>query len=73
MGDRISLRLDPRDLNTFTTIDCPGARPVAHVAGAPSRRPVPDVRAAVGDHQGTGGGTSSTWCARVNNARRSLT
>ena len=33
MSDRICLRLGRRDMNTFRTIDRPGARPVVHVAG----------------------------------------
>ncbi len=33
MSDRICLRLGRGDMNTFSTIDTPGQRPVVHVAG----------------------------------------
>jgi transposase len=54
VSDRISLRLGRRDMNTFSTIDKPGTRPVVHVAG---RHPValcPACRRPSGTTNGTG-------------------
>lgn len=54
MGDRISLRLRRRDMNTFRTIDEEGRRPVVHVAGRHAAAVCPDCRRATVTTNGTG-------------------
>ena len=54
MADRISLRLGRRDMNVFTTIDRPGARPVVHVAGKHAAAVCPSCRRPSGTTNGSG-------------------
>ena len=54
MSDRISLRLGRRDMNVFTTIDRPGARPVVHVAGRHEVALCPSCRRPSGTTNGAG-------------------
>jgi transposase len=54
VSDRISLRLGRRDMNTFATIDKPGARPIVHVAGRHPFALCPSCRRPSGTTNGTG-------------------